>query len=167
MSTCLLRIWILLNVPLPGLPSYPPRQWHSSCGLHFSKSNLSSTKDCQNWPKTYSLVNLALSLYSAFGHILPVLSSNNILFSSHSHHTHWWTSVRLSSDYRPQEQAPKNIIRLTQFEPQGLWCQRGSLHRRRPGGKHSLHDKHTRHPSLSPACNSTTSRDSVLPTLPC
>ena len=52
--------------------------------MGFSRSNLSSTEDCQNCRKTYSLVNLAHSLSSAFGHFLPVFSSNKILLSSHS-----------------------------------------------------------------------------------
>ena len=52
--------------------------------MALSKSNLSSTKDCQNCLNTCALVYLALSLNSAFGQLLPVFSSNKIFSSSHA-----------------------------------------------------------------------------------
>ena len=52
--------------------------------MAFSRSNVSSTKDCQSRLKTYCLVQLALSLCSAFGSTRPVLSSNKFVLSSHA-----------------------------------------------------------------------------------
>ena len=100
------------------------------------KSSMSSTKNCQNCLKTYSLVNLALSLNSAFGHILAVFSSIRILYSSHSA-----VLIGGSLFVCPPITGPtskcQNTIRLTELEPQRLLCHRGSTHRRRPRGKHS------------------------------
>ena len=64
-----------------------------------SRSNLSSTKACQNCFKTYSLEFLALSLDSAFGEILPVFFPCYLR-----------NSVRLSSNHLPQEQLPKHHL---------------------------------------------------------
>ena len=101
--------------------------------MAFSRSKLSSTEDCQKCLKTYSPVNSALSLNLAFGHILHVLSSNRILFSSN-----FAVLIGRSLHTCPPITGPgskcQNIIRLTQLDPQRLLCHRGSPHRRRPGG---------------------------------
>ena len=52
--------------------------------MALSKSNQSSTKDCQNCFNAYSLVNLALALSWALGHVRPVLPSRRAHFPSHA-----------------------------------------------------------------------------------
>ena len=90
--------------------------------MAFSRSSLSSTKDCQNCLRTHSLVNLALALSSADGSSSFFVKSDFLFFPCRR--TRRRNSVRLSSDYQPREQVPKTSI--LENLSRGDSCHRGS-----------------------------------------
>ena len=70
---CMPRIWIPPNFPLLTLQfrSFQEQENSAFVWMALSKSNLSSTKDCQNCLNALSQVHLVLSLNSAFGELSP------------------------------------------------------------------------------------------------
>ena len=75
--------------PTLGFITAMARENSAFVWMAVSMSNLSSTKDCQNCFKTYSLVNLALAQSWVFGHVRPVPSSKWIFFSFHASSSYW------------------------------------------------------------------------------
>ena len=102
--------------------------------MAFSRSNPSSTKDCQNCLKMYSLV------YFWLFHLLRHLSQFPLsccrigfFFFSHAPLVIGGILFARPPITGPWSECQKNI-RKTQLEPQGLSCIRGSPLRRRPRG---------------------------------